>query len=212
MKTLLRAAGLMARLAAATLGAFALFVAISMLHSLFGVEHKLAGKSPEQRRIQTEVVRQEKPRPVQERASRVRQVSAAGPGSRAAHISPMAMKFDPDLGAAGSGEGVEVEAAQEMTVEVFEEGQTDEDAVPVIRPAPAYPDRAKELGIEGELAVVLIVNEDGKVSSVEVVESPHPSITAQARKTFAAWRFKPAYNKGVPVKQRIKQRIEYRLD
>ncbi|MBN1306519.1 MAG: energy transducer TonB, partial [Chitinispirillaceae bacterium] len=75
-----------------------------------------------------------------------------------------------------------------------------------------YPDRARELEIEGTLEVIIIIDTQGKVASVEVVRSPHSSITAAARKIIETWRFKPARNKGVPVRMRVRQVIEFTLE
>jgi protein TonB len=121
------------------------------------------------------------------------------------------MRFAPDLGVAAGGSGVAMET-RDLEAMVFEEGETDEDLVPVRVTPVRYPDRARELGIEGTLEVEIIVGRDGKVETVDILSSPHPSISAAARTTISRWLFKPARNKGIPVRVRARQAIEFRLD
>jgi protein TonB len=101
---------------------------------------------------------------------------------------------------------------QELAAVIFEEGETDEPAVPLYQPAIPYPDRARDLEIEGILEVTFTIDPRGKVTSIEVVRSPHITITNAARKIIATWRFKPAKNKGVPVHMRVRQVIEFTLE
>jgi len=111
----------------------------------------------------------------------------------------------------GGGAGVAMQG-QELEAMVFEEGQTDENVVPLFVPSIAYPQRAKEMGIQGTLEAVITIDRDGKVIKVDIVKSPHPSITEEARKMIVTWRFKPAKIKGIPVKVRRIQDIEFKLD
>jgi protein TonB len=122
------------------------------------------------------------------------------------------MRFSPDLDVAGeSGDGIGMETG-DLEAVIFEEGRTDEDIVPLnVNPVP-YPERARELGIEGVLLMELIIGRDGSVESVEIIKSPHASITSAARKQVAGWKFKPARNKGIPVRVRARKEIEFRLD
>jgi len=191
---------------------FVLFITIPELQDLLGIEVRPAQRAASQPRVLAQAVRQAKPKPPPTRGS-VRQVraSAGAPTSSASMGSGPPSRFSPDLSVEGGG-GVAVAAAGTMQAEVFEEGQTDEDAVPVFSSPVPYPDRARELGVEGVLEVVFVVDVDGKVSSLEIVRSPHASITAAAKKTIAQWRFKPARNKSVPVRVRIRQVVEFKLD
>jgi protein TonB len=95
---------------------------------------------------------------------------------------------------------------------VFEQGRTDEDAVPEYAPDVPYPDRAREQGIEGEVVVVFIVTHQGKTASIEIERSPSPLLSAEVRRAVASWKFKPAKNRGIPVNQRWRRTIEFNLD
>ena len=119
-------------------------------------------------------------------------------------------RFSPDLSVEGTGEVVM--GQQDLAAVIFEEGQTDEPPVPVFKPPIPYPERARELEVEGVLEVIIIIDLDGKVKTVEVVKSPHSSITSAARKVISTWRFRPARNKGIPVRVRARQVMEFRLE
>ena len=117
------------------------------------------------------------------REERIRDV--ANP-ERARSVSPVQFRFTPDLSVEGSG-GVVMEQ-RELAAVVFEEGETDEPAVPLYQPSIPYPDRARDLEIEGVLEVIIVIDTRGKVSSIDVVRSPHHSISEAARKVIALAR------------------------
>jgi len=143
-------------------------------------------------------VRSEKP---------LRKVTSSG---RASGSSSLQFRFTPDLSVEGAA-GVAMEG-QELSAVIFEEGETDEDAVALYQPAISYPQRARELEIEGTFEAIIVLDTHGKVQSVEIVRSPHVTISNEARRTIGTWRFKPARNKGVPVRVRLRQVIEFRLE
>ena len=138
---------------------------------------------------------------------RIRQIANPSSGGK---TDPMNFKFTPDLSVEGSG-GVAMEQ-QDLQAVVFEEGETDEAAVPLYRPAIPFPERAQELEIKGVLEAEIIVGTDGKVESVDILKTPHSSFTSVAKKVITTWRFKPARNKGIPVKVRVRQVIEFNLE
>ncbi len=186
---------------------FSLFIILPVTHNLFSsisVEKKEAIKQP---KIVAEMIRKEKPPEKKQPEQRIRQVQNA---STQSSTSNTRLKFTPDLGVE-SGEGVAV-ASQTMETTVFEDGKTDEDAVPMFTPAPQYPQRARDLGVEGLVEIIFVVGTDGKVISIESLNSPHTSFNQEVRKVLSSWKFKPAKNQGVPVQVRKKQVIEYRLN
>lgn len=148
--------------------------------------------------------KKEKPKPTKKRIRNIRSPSTRGMSER------MQLKFAPDLGIAG-GQGVAVEQ-QDFEAMVFEEGETDVDARPTHRVPPEYPSRARMDGVEGQVVAVFVVNERGRVETVNIVESPHPALADACRKALRQWRFKPASNKGVPVKMRFRARFPFVLE
>jgi len=185
---------------------FALFIIIPLLHGLFGMFYAPRAAALSPRQVVTEII-QPKKEERKELRSRIRQVETS---SRRVVSEAMVMRFSPDLEVAGQG-GVQM-AAQELEAEIFEEGQTDEDLVPLHIPPIAFPERARELNVEGVLLIEIVVGRDGRVESIDILKSPHPSISAAARKAVQEWRFKPARNKGIPVRVRARKEIEFRLD
>lgn len=185
----------------------------SILFSLFPLLHRFfsdaIASAAGVRRPQAVVMEYRRPEEKKEVRQEERIRDVANP-DRARTASPVQFKFTPDLSVEGSG-GVAM-AQEELAAVVFEEGETDEPAIPLFQPSIPYPDRARDLEIEGTLEVIIIIDTQGKVSSIEVVRSPHVSITNAARKVIATWRFKPARNKGVPVRMRVRQVIEFKLE
>lgn len=199
------------RLAAACVISFLFFVGISLLHAMIDLGHKSDSKSQTAQQVLMEMVR--KPPEEQKKAMpQVRQVNQTSnegktPGNQ------IAMKLVPDLSVdAGSGEGdAVVVQSQDLQVEVFEEGETDERPMPMETTPVAYPLEARERGIEGTLLVFFVIGHDGRVKSIDVQKSPSPIITREAKRTIAAWRFKPGKKKGIPVNVRAKKEIVFKL-
>ncbi|MBN1602743.1 MAG: energy transducer TonB [Chitinispirillaceae bacterium] len=187
---------------------FLLFVIIPLAHSLLGKE-EYKKESVSGPRIVAEILRQPKKEEKKEVQRRTRQIRS--PSGQKGMSGRMNFKFTPDL-AIGGGDGVAVEQQGNMDAVVFNEGETDEDAIAVSTPVPQYPQRARELGIEGLLEAIIVIGTDGKVTSIDIVSSPHASFKTEALKVLKTWRFKPARNQGVPVMQKKKQVIEYKLD
>jgi len=139
-----------------------------------------------------------------------RKIQPAAAKMHSAGAEQLSMRFTPDLAVEGTGAAVMEQ--QELAAAIVEEGETDEPLVPLYRPPLTFSERARELEIEGFLEVLLIVDTEGKVASIEVVRTPHSLITSEARKVISTWRFKPAKNKGVPVRVRLRQVVEFTLE
>jgi TonB family protein len=206
-----RIAANIGRLVAACVISFFFFVGISMLHAMIDLGHKDDKKLQAARQIVMEMVR--KPPKEHKRAMpQVRQVKQfSHEGKRLGN--QIAMKIVPDLAVdAGSGGGdAAVVQSQDLQVEVFEEGETDERPVPLTLTPIPYPLEARERGLEGTLVVYFIIGHDGKVKSIDVKKSPSPIITREAKRTIATWRFKPGKKKGIPVNVRAKKEIVFEL-
>lgn len=189
---------------------FVLFLLIPLTHSLSGKIKNKDNVSLREPKIIAEYIRPPEKEEKMEHKPRIRQIKA----SASSQISqkPLSLTFIPELAAQESGDGVAMSSG-ELDVVVFEEGEVDQDAQPVNRTQIPYPQRARELGIEGDLVLILLVDIDGKVSSVEVISSPDQLISRKAKEIILSnWKFKPAHNQGIPVKQRVKQKISFRLN
>ncbi len=75
-----------------------------------------------------------------------------------------------------------------------------------------YPPRAKAKSIEGYVVLSLLINTQGRVQAVEVLEAePLGYFEDQARRTVQQWVFEPAEYKGKAVKSWAKQTIRFEL-
>ena len=79
-------------------------------------------------------------------------------------------------------------------------------------PTPEYPELARKAQIEGDVVLLLRINEKGNVIGVRVKESVHPLIDEAAIKV--AWRakFKPAMQRDKPVPVMIQIIIRFKLE
>ena len=69
------------------------------------------------------------------------------------------------------------------------------------RATPEYPPAALAAGFEGSVTVAAVINEDGSVGAVEVVDSTNSKLGFEeaALDAFRQWRFAPAVQDGEPV-------------
>jgi TonB family protein len=73
---------------------------------------------------------------------------------------------------------------------------------------PKYPERARDLEVEGVVVVEFDVLPDGSVANVHIISGPsefYDSVT----KTVATWRYKPARRGAAPVSFHKKQSIRF---
>jgi len=66
-------------------------------------------------------------------------------------------------------------------------------------PKPAYPPMAKQINVEGPVAVQILVDEQGRVISAQAV-SGHPTLLHAAKEAALQARFTPTVLNGQPVK------------
>ena len=69
------------------------------------------------------------------------------------------------------------------------------------RAMPEYPPAALAAGFEGSVTVAAVINEDGSVGAVEVVDSTNSKLGFEqaALDAFSQWQFAPAMQGGEPV-------------
>ena len=208
-RTVLGLTGGVAQLSLAVAINLSLFTVIPLAHYFFSTIADNDAPVTRKTKIVAEYVRPREKKEAKEPQRHIRQVQAES--STRTIKSTMNFKFTPDLGVEG-GDGVAM-VQNDLKAVVFEEGQTDEDAVPVgdLKRVP-YPRQAREQGVEGILEAIFVIGVDGSVTSIDIRTSPHPSITAEAKKVMQTWRFRPARNQGVPVAVRKKQVIEFKLN
>lgn len=131
--------------------------------------------------------------------------------------------FAPDLAAPGLGDmagpaigvaidvgGVEREAAQADFI--FDSVDLDRPPEVVARVNPEYPYLARERGLEGYVAVKVLVDAEGAVRQANILKSKPQGVFDQAvRKALPGWRFKPGEVGGEPVTAWVTTTLHFRL-
>jgi protein TonB len=91
-------------------------------------------------------------------------------------------------------------------------GEIDRPLTPLARVPPMYPMQARRRGIEGWVKVRFIVNEEGKVEDIRILESRPEKIFDEAViRCVSDWRFTPGTVDGVPVKTWVKTTVQFDL-
>lgn len=63
--------------------------------------------------------------------------------------------------------------------------------VPVVTPLPDYPEQMIQARHSGRVRALMVVNAQGAVVEVQVIESSHPALTEAAKQALGRWQFKP---------------------
>jgi len=78
---------------------------------------------------------------------------------------------------------------------------------------PMYPPRAKRMGIQGYVKVLISVDEEGEVEDIEVIESkPEGVFDKTVIRAIRRWQFKPKVVNSIAVKQEGEMRLNFTLD
>lgn len=78
---------------------------------------------------------------------------------------------------------------------------------------PGYPEKGVELGVDGKVMLLLLIDETGVVKEVSVVEAdPEGIFEESALAAFRSARFAPAQKNGRAVKSRVLIRVSYELN
>jgi periplasmic protein TonB len=188
---------------------FLFFVGISLLHGMIGFGHKADNKGKATQQVLMEIVKKP-PEEHKKALPQTREVKQSSNEGKVGNQVPMSLMPDLAMDAGAGGDGAVVQS-QDLSVEVFEEGETDERPVPIQMTPVDYPLEARERNIEGTLLVYFVIGHDGRVKSIDVQKSPSPIITREAKRTISTWRFKPGKKKGIPVNVRAKKEITFEL-
>lgn len=131
-------------------------------------------------------------------------------GSAIAGISFSLPGFEAsDLGSAGQ-DLLGAEASKNM---VMTEDAVDKKPVPRKQDAPAFPERARQRGIQGYVKLNLFINQVGAVEKVRVLEAdPQGIFEDSAIAAAQAWQFDPAEYNGNPVTGWFKRTVSFRLN
>lgn len=95
--------------------------------------------------------------------------------------------------------------------EVYRVGAGVTAPVPTYKPEPGYTAEARSRNIQGKMVLSIVVDANGNVGDVKVMNSLEPSLDDNAVRTVRTWTFKPATRDGVPVAVRVTVEIAFRL-
>jgi len=95
--------------------------------------------------------------------------------------------------------------------EVFEVFDVDEPPEPVVNVQPEYPEIARQAGLEGKVLVEAIIDENGNVIDARIKYSDNEIFNEAALAAMRKMKFKPAKQKGIPVKVKIIQPFIFKL-
>jgi protein TonB len=80
-------------------------------------------------------------------------------------------------------------------------------------PAPAYPRRARRLGYEGTVMLKVLVDENGRVDDLMVLESSgYPILDRTALASVRKWLFEPGTEGGIKKKMWVRIPVRFRLE
>lgn len=95
-------------------------------------------------------------------------------------------------------------------LEIFELGDVDSPPQPRTRIEFSYPSSAKRKGITGVVKVEYVVDQNGRVENITIVESPDRTLSDATEDVLRRARFEPATKGGNAVKVRMRAAIPYR--
>jgi len=174
-------------------------------------------RSPPQKSTDMEIVKLEKPAPV-------KKIERSKPKTppRQARIAPPLSGLDSSLSGIDMGllglsmddmSSIDNSLLGRTDTSVMTEDSVDTPPQPRSRSRFIYPKSAKKRGIEGFVVLSILIDQDGSVDKVQVLESSPPGVFDDAAMAgIKQWRFSPAQYQGSPVKVWAKQRIRFGLE
>ena len=96
---------------------------------------------------------------------------------------------------------------------VLDADQLDHPLVAVSRMPPLYPLQARRTNVEGWVEVSFLVDENGLVSDIRILQADPPGMFEEStRRAVANWRFQPGTVMGQPVRTRVTTTVRFELE
>ena len=83
--------------------------------------------------------------------------------------------------------------------------------VATVKPGPEYDASARERGVQGEVLIAMVVDQDGLPQNLHVIKSLDSGLDQKALEAVAKWRFKPGMKDGQPVPVQATLAVTFRL-
>jgi periplasmic protein TonB len=100
------------------------------------------------------------------------------------------------------------EAMKEM---IFSMEDLDQKPVPVAQITPQHPRDLLKAKVEGQVVLLFVVDEQGRVEDPRVENSSRAEFEKPALDAVRKWKFKPGTKEGAPVKTYIRQPIRFSI-
>jgi len=97
-------------------------------------------------------------------------------------------------------------------VEAYQVEDLDEAPVFTRQTPPRYPHEMRRAGISGEVVLEFIIEPDGSISNIQVVESTHRAFEVAAIEAARTWRSSPPLVRGEPVRAFRRLRIPFEMN
>jgi protein TonB len=128
---------------------------------------------------------------------------------------PLSADLEVALGSGGALEGFGAAAApavvEAIAQEAFDVTDLEKRPEAVSQVPPVYPRALQRARIEGQVTLVFILNEEGRVEDPRIERSTRPEFEAPALEAIRKWRFKPGYKDGQPVRSFIRIPMKFQL-
>jgi protein TonB len=185
-------------------GAFFIFILIIMINKPIEQSQKKFSQTKQYLNMKREVKSLTKPKP----KPKPKKAQKAPIPELSSLLNGIDMGI-PEFGLDGIGEDSSA-LLGDISDQVMSASSVDVKPSLVARPNVNYPEFAKRKNLTGYVVVNLLINEEGRVETSQILESNPPSIfDASALNSVRDWRFSPALYKGVPVKVWVRQKIRF---
>ena len=101
--------------------------------------------------------------------------------------------------------------AENSSERILTSKETDSSVVITSKPQPSYTKEARRNGIQGLVAVKVLLSANGKVSRVRIIKGLPAGLTENAIRAACRMKFKPALKNGEPVSQWVTAEYMFRL-
>ena len=112
---------------------------------------------------------------------------------------------------AGFGEVRALTGAEVVKEDAFDVADLEKRPEAVSQVPPTYPAELRKAKVEGQVTLVFILGEDGRVVDPRVENSSRPEFEKPALEAIRKWRFKPGIKDGQPVRSYIRIPMKFRV-
>ncbi|MBI1178864.1 TonB family protein [bacterium] len=97
-------------------------------------------------------------------------------------------------------------------IDVFELSQLDKAPTPTMQIPPNYPAEMQRNKVSGDVVLMLVLDEKGRVREAKVERSSNPAFERPAIDAAKQWMFEPAVKDGKPVRARLRAPIRFGIN